>query len=90
MQKNQDQQGSNANQGSKDQQSQSGGKSDQQGDQKSQLTPSGGSNGSSNHQSQSGGGRDQHGSNLKGDHGQGQGQDVQQGSDHGNRSEKQR
>ncbi len=96
MQKNQNQQGNNANpssQGGKDQQSQSGNNQNQQGAQKSQLTPSGGSNGDSKQQSQSGGGKDQHGSNLKSDQGQAQPrstQPSQQGGDHGNRSDKQR
>jgi hypothetical protein len=96
VQKNQNQQGNDANQSSKsgnDQQSQSSGGKDQQGGQKSQLTPSGGSNGGSNQQSQSGGGRDQQGSNLKSDPGQAQSraaQPSQQGAEQGNRSDKQR
>ena len=96
MQKNQNQQGGNANpssQGRNDQQSQSGGGKDQQGGQKSQLTPSGGASGDSKQQSQSGAGKDQQGSNLKSDQGQAQSrgaQPSQQGGDHGNRSDKQR
>ena len=82
MQKNQNQPGSNASQGRNDQQSQSGADKAQQGGQNNKLTPSGGSD---KQQSQSGGGRDQQGSNIK----SGQGS-AQHGSDHGNRSDKQR
>jgi hypothetical protein len=89
VQKNQNQQGqqgNNAAQGGNKQQSQSGGNQGQQGGQNSKLTPSGGSS----QQSQSGGGRDQQGSNIKSDQGQAQPRNQQQGSDHGNRSDKQR
>ena len=54
----------------------------QQGQDNSKPTPSGGSN---KQQSQSGDSRDQQGSNIK----SGQGS-AQHGSDHGNRSDKQR
>ncbi len=90
MQKNQNQQGSNASQGGKEQQSQSGGNQGQQGGQNSKLTPSGGSDASGKQQSQSGGGRDQQGSNIKSDQGQAQNREAQQGSDNSNRSNKQR
>ena len=96
MQKNQDQnaqQGNNAQQGRNDQQSQSGNQGQQGGQQKTQLTPSGGSNGSNKQQEQSGSGRDQQSSNIKSDPGQAQPrgqQPSQQGGDHGNRSDKQR
>jgi hypothetical protein len=59
----------------------------QQGQDNGKLPPSGGSN---KQQSQSGGGRDQQGSNIKSDQGQAQSRGAQQGSDHGNRSDKQR
>jgi hypothetical protein len=55
--------------------------------QDSNKSPSGGSN---KQQSQSGGGRDQQGSNIKSDQGQAQSRNLQQGGDHGNRSDKQR
>ena len=59
----------------------------QQGQDNSKLTPSGGSN---KQQSQSGGSRDQQGSNIKSAPGQAQSRDVQQGGDNSNRSNKQR